>query len=257
MGPFCLAAFVVALVIAILQGPSWWWALSYFCHFILFTFGVGFGLHRCVAHQAIDPPKWLLNTAALIGALAQVGSPVSWRTIHLLHHSHSDRERDPQSPARLGWKVIFGYTAPQTMGSIVNSLLATGALRDSFLIFLHKNYYLVTASYCLISYVLGGSTALIYIAILPMGLSFMSLGLLVYFAHGKYGYHNFNTGDQSRNIWWLWPLTFGENWHNNHHHQPSNPHFRAKFFEIDVIYIYVGFTKLFRSRGRNLVRQTP
>ena len=32
-----------------------------------------------------------------------------------------------------------------------------------------------------------------------------------------FGRRPFATGDQSRNLAWLAPLTFGEAWHNNHH----------------------------------------
>jgi len=31
------------------------------------------------------------------------------------------------------------------------------------------------------------------------------------------GYRNYETGDNSRNLWWVALLTYGEGWHNNHH----------------------------------------
>ena len=32
-----------------------------------------------------------------------------------------------------------------------------------------------------------------------------------------WGYRNYETTDDSRNLWWVGLLAFGEGWHNNHH----------------------------------------
>ena len=32
-----------------------------------------------------------------------------------------------------------------------------------------------------------------------------------------WGYRNYETSDDSRNLWWVGVLAFGEGWHNNHH----------------------------------------
>ena len=244
-GPLFFIIFIGALAFALSQGSSRWWLYSYLIHFAIFTFGVGFGLHRIIAHQAADPPKIVQRFAALIGVLAQVGSPVSWRTVHLLHHAHSDRDRDPHSPSQLGWRVILGATTPPAKESIIESLLAARTLRDPFFIFLHKYYYVITAVYWTTCFSFFGVMGLVYLAIIPTGLSFLSLGFLNYFAHSAFGYQNFATNDRSRNIWWLWPLTFGENWHNNHHQAPGSSSTSTKNFEIDFISIYFVITKLF------------
>ncbi len=33
---------------------------------------------------------------------------------------------------------------------------------------------------------------------------------------------DYETGDESRNVAWLAPFTFGEAWHNNHHAFPTS-----------------------------------
>jgi stearoyl-CoA desaturase (delta-9 desaturase) len=54
-----------------------------------------------------------------------------------------------------------------------------------------------------------------------------------------WGYRNFETKDNSRNIIpWAFIL-FGEELHNNHHAKPSNWSFRAKWFEIDPAAIFI------------------
>ena len=44
------------------------------------------------------------------------------------------------------------------------------------------------------------------------------------------------TGDYSRNNLWLALLTFGEGWHNNHHHYQSAARQGFQWYEIDVSY---------------------
>ena len=37
-----------------------------------------------------------------------------------------------------------------------------------------------------------------------------------------FGKRNFETDDESRNLAWLAPFSFGEAWHNNHHAFPTS-----------------------------------
>ena len=49
-----------------------------------------------------------------------------------------------------------------------------------------------------------------------------------------FGRRNFDTGDESRNLLWLAPLSFGESWHNNHHAFPTSARHGLKRWEIDI-----------------------
>jgi stearoyl-CoA desaturase (delta-9 desaturase) len=50
------------------------------------------------------------------------------------------------------------------------------------------------------------------------------------------GRRRYVTGDHSRNNLWLALLTFGEGWHNNHHHYQSAARQGFRWYEIDVSY---------------------
>ena len=43
----------------------------------------------------------------------------------------------------------------------------------------------------------------------------------------------FPTGDESRNLRWLAPFTFGEAWHNNHHAFPTSAAHGLRRWEMD------------------------
>ena len=48
-----------------------------------------------------------------------------------------------------------------------------------------------------------------------------------------FGRRRFATGDESRNLAWLAPLSFGEAWHNNHHAFPTSAAHGLRRGEVD------------------------
>src|SRR5262249_9250408 len=60
--------------------------------------------------------------------------------------------------------------------------------------------------------------------------------LLVNSVSHRWGYRNYPSRDNSRNCWWVALLTFGEGWHNNHHHRPRCAAHGHRWFEIDTTY---------------------
>ncbi len=49
-----------------------------------------------------------------------------------------------------------------------------------------------------------------------------------------FGRRPFETGDESRNLAWLAPLTFGEAWHNGHHAFPTSARHGLERWQIDI-----------------------
>jgi stearoyl-CoA desaturase (delta-9 desaturase) len=49
----------------------------------------------------------------------------------------------------------------------------------------------------------------------------------------RFGRRRFATGDESRNLAWLAPLSFGEAWHNNHHAFPRSAAHGLRRWELD------------------------
>jgi stearoyl-CoA desaturase (delta-9 desaturase) len=48
-----------------------------------------------------------------------------------------------------------------------------------------------------------------------------------------FGRRRFATGDESRNLAWLAPISFGEAWHNNHHAFPTSAIHGLRRWELD------------------------
>ena len=50
-----------------------------------------------------------------------------------------------------------------------------------------------------------------------------------------FGRRRFDTGDESRNLAWLAPLSLGEAWHNNHHAFPTSAEHGLRRWELDLV----------------------
>ena len=55
-------------------------------------------------------------------------------------------------------------------------------------------------------------------------------------ASHMWGYRTYATRDNSRNLWWVALLTYGEGWHNNHHAFPRMAMHGHKWWEIDTAF---------------------
>ena len=61
-----------------------------------------------------------------------------------------------------------------------------------------------------------------------------------------FGKRRFDIDDDSKNVWWVALLTFGEGWHNNHHAHPASARHGLRWFEFDITWQHI---KLLRSLG--------
>jgi stearoyl-CoA desaturase (delta-9 desaturase) len=49
-----------------------------------------------------------------------------------------------------------------------------------------------------------------------------------------FGRKDYDSGDESRNLAWLAPLSMGESWHNNHHAFPTSAAHGLRWWQVDV-----------------------
>jgi stearoyl-CoA desaturase (delta-9 desaturase) len=55
----------------------------------------------------------------------------------------------------------------------------------------------------------------------------------------KWGYKTYATEDDSRNLWWVALLSFGEGWHNNHHAFQRSTRHGLKPWEFDQTFLTI------------------
>lgn len=212
--------------------------------YVLHALGVTIGYHRLLSHRAFAAPKFVEYFWIMLGYLAFEGSPIWWATVHRAHHRHVDTELDPHSPryglknAHVGWLLHDQYPA-----HINPATQSKDMIKDPIYNFLEQggdwnrahalNFAIGFAFRILILVFFGWQAAL---ASTLAGLAVLQIPLMLnVICHiPKLGYKNFESKDDSVNVWWVGILAMGEGWHNNHHTDPGSAQSGLKPWEIDV-----------------------
>lgn len=207
-----------------------WLLTSLVVYFCTGCLGITVLFHRYLSHKSYKLYKPVEYLFSLFGALGGTGSTIGWVAIHRQHHLYSDQEKDPHSPKNQGWKVIFPSYEFDMNKWAVRDLVA-----DRFHLLIHEYYFLILFVWAASVFLLFGLTGLIFIVCAPIVLQIWISVLSNYGNHkAEWGYKNFETHEDSVNVWWLALLTWGEGWHNNHHKYPGNPSFKRNWWEFDI-----------------------
>jgi stearoyl-CoA desaturase (delta-9 desaturase) len=219
--------------------------------YVLSGFGVTLGFHRLFTHRSFKTTRGVRAVLAILGSMAAQGPVIEWVATHRKHHVHSDEPGDPHSPhmhdgtgwlgalrglvyAHVGW--LFRGEDRANPARFARDLLADRDLRVISRLFplwtlagLGVAFGLGVA---LTGTVTGGLTGLLWgggARIFVVHHATFSINSLCH----VFGRRPFQTGDESRNLAWLAPLTFGEAWHNNHHAFPTSARHGLGRWQLD------------------------
>jgi len=210
--------------------------------------GVTVGYHRLLAHRSFKARKPLEYVLSWLGSLNLQGGPIKWVATHRLHHQHSDDDEDPHTPrhgffwAHTLWCCTYD---PQWDAYEQYSRYARDLTRDRGHVFIEKTNSLWTLVLAGLLYLWGGWPCVIWGVFVR----------LIYVYHGTWfvnsashtwGYRRYDTGDGSRNLWWLALISLGEGWHNNHHAYPRSARHGLRFWELDVSWLTIRLLALLR-----------
>ncbi len=228
-----------------------WSGLVAFCLLSWLTGGIGvcLGYHRLLTHGSFQTYRGVRRLLGLVGTLAGEGPPITWVAVHRKHHRFSDQEGDPHSPHDGGWwsHILWLFPRPKDpQWQEMHKTYAKDLLKDPFFRLLDKTFLL---------WHIGLGAALFALGWccwdLRTGVSLLVWGLflrLVYVLHitwavnsasHMWGYRNYETKDDSRNLWWVGLLAFGEGWHNNHHAYPAQAAHGHRWWEFDITYVAI------------------
>jgi stearoyl-CoA desaturase (delta-9 desaturase) len=213
--------------------------------------GITAGWHRHFAHKSFEAGPVVRALLAIAGSMAMQGPLTQWVTDHRKHHALSDKPGDPHSPhagrepgvlsaalgllhAHVGWLFV-------TKGMERGPDYARDLYEDRLIRWIDRLYLLWVALTLGIPFAIGyafGGTS--------QGLETMVWGGLVRifaFQHvtfsinsicHMFGRQAYRARDESRNVWYLAPLSFGESWHNNHHAFPASARHGLDRFQLDL-----------------------
>jgi fatty-acid desaturase len=210
------------------------------------SLGVCLGYHRLLTHGSFTTTGPMRFVFALLGGLSGEGSALVWVAKHRKHHAFSDQEGDPHSPRDGGLWAHFLWlfqSHPAAEVAAHTARWAPDLARDRGIRLLHHTFILwhllVGGALLAGGWWYGGAA---------VGISWLLWGLAVrmvivfhvtWFVNSAthmWGYRNYETTDDSRNLWWVGLLAFGEGWHNNHHAFQRMARHGHKWWEVDTTY---------------------
>jgi stearoyl-CoA desaturase (Delta-9 desaturase) len=207
--------------------------------YVVTCLGVTLGYHRMFTHRAFESSRVFRAIIAVLGSMAVEGSVITWVADHRKHHTFTDQEGDPHSPHLAGpgfWGAIKGLWHAhvgwlfETVGTADRERFAADLLRDRVLRVIDKLFFVwVVLSFAIpfaLGWVIGGGLGAALTALLWGGLVRVFLLHHVTWSINSvchfFGRKRFAIEDESRNVFWLAPLSMGEAWHHNHHAFPTS-----------------------------------
>jgi stearoyl-CoA desaturase (Delta-9 desaturase) len=202
--------------------------------------GITVGFHRLLTHRSFKTSRFVRACFAALGSAAAEGPVIDWVATHRKHHQYSDAQGDPHSPHldhRDGWRgQLWGFVHAH-IGWVFSDMevadearYAKDLLADPWIRFVDRTFVLwvvagLAAAFglgvALTGTVTGGLTALLWggaARIFFMHHATFSINSVCHY----FGKADYDTGDESRNVFWLAIPTWGEAWHNNHHAFPTS-----------------------------------
>jgi stearoyl-CoA desaturase (delta-9 desaturase) len=204
--------------------------------------------HRYFSHRTFQTSRPAQFVFALIGASAVQRGPIWWSAHHRHHHAHADEEADVHSPVRHGllWSHMGWFLSQANFAT--RTALAKDWMKFPELRYLDRYDIAVPALLALALYGLGFALEQLAPSLATNGPQLLVWGFVistVVLYHVTFtvnslchvwGRRRYNTRDHSRNNVWLALLTFGEGWHNNHHHYPRSARQGFFWWELDLTY---------------------
>jgi len=212
--------------------------------------GITVGYHRLFTHRSFQTFRPVRYVFAVLGQMAVEGSVVAWVADHRKHHQFSDAEGDPHSPhagfgdgilealrglwhAHTGW--IFSGAGRADHARYAKDLLDDRGLRlisrlfgptvlVSLLLPALVGWLWIGGRYGFLAGLIWGGA----VRILLLHHVTWSINSICHF----FGRRQFRSQDESRNVWWLSLVSFGESWHNNHHAFPTSAYHGLRRLQV-------------------------
>ncbi|MDZ4048484.1 MAG: acyl-CoA desaturase [Pseudoxanthomonas sp.] len=204
--------------------------------------------HRYFSHKAFRTSRPVQFVFAVLGAASVQRGPLWWAAHHRHHHRFADTEHDIHSPRHGFFRSHMGWFLTRR-GFATNLDAIKDFARFPELRLLDRFDILVPVLLAGGLYALGawlegaqpqlgtsGPQLLVWGFFVSTIVLFHVTVTINSLAH-RWGTRRFATRDDSRNNALLALLTFGEGWHNNHHHFPGSARQGFAWWELDITYL--------------------
>ena len=236
--PFVIVNFLPLL--AVFTGISRTAVTLFLVLYVVRLLSITAGYHRYFAHRSYRLARLPQFLLAFVGLTAVQKGPLWWASHHRDHHRYADTERDPHSPQRGFWWSHAGWITSGEYGNNTDYSGIEDFARYPELRWLNQHDWIGGWSLGFACFLIGGWSGLVVgffaSTVLLWHVTFSINSLAHLFGRRRYA-----TTDTSRNSMILALMTFGEGWHNNHHHYPRCTRQGLRWWEIDITYMVLRF----------------
>lgn len=222
--------------------------------FVIRMFAITGFYHRYFAHKTFKTSRLMQFIFAFIGSTAAQRGPIWWASHHRRHHLNSDRHNDHHSPHthHFLWSHMGWFLAKKNF--LTDRKVVRDLIKFKELVLIDRFDWVPPVLLLLSLFVIGEYLSLTSgISGLNMVIwGFCVSTILVYhctfavnsIAH-LWGTQRYDTKEESKNNFFVALLTFGEGWHNNHHHFPGSIRQGFYWWEVDLTYYALRFLSFF------------
>ena len=196
------------------------------------VFGITAGYHRYFAHKSYKTSRVFQFVLAWLACSATQKGPLWWAGTHRRHHRYADAPGDPHSPREGVYYAHQGWVFDNRWeGTPVEAMREFTQYPE--LVWLNKYHFVPPLVLALACYAIGGFAGLVWGFAVSTTLLWHATYSVNSVSH-LWGFRRYETEDTSRNNPLVALLTFGEGWHNNHHHYQASARNGFRWWELDV-----------------------
>ena len=166
-----------------------------------------------------------------------------WVAVHRKHHFYVDINNDPHSPIVYGIKKVLWQGTELYRNELKNKKTIQKYGKGTPNDWIERNIYSKfswqgTGLLLIMNLILFGPIGITIWAIQMVWIPFLAAGVINGIGH-YWGYRNFITPDNSKNIIPFGIIICGEELHNNHHAFRHSANMAKKWYELDIGYTYI------------------
>ena len=230
-------------------GIFWFPQLDAFAVFLSLTAlticaGHSVGMHRLLIHRSFQTFRPVEYMLVWLGVLVGMAGPIGMIRTHDMRDWHQRQSICPPHPAHKAgfwtdawWQLCceFKLVAPPDFR------LEDRVRKDNFYIWVEKTWMLQQLPVAVILYGFGGWAWVLWGSSLRIAVSLIGHWLVGHYAHtkGHQGWIVQGLPVQGYNLPGLGLITFGENWHGNHHAFPHSARLGVEDNQLDPGFLFI------------------
>lgn len=206
--------------------------------------GHSVGMHRLLIHRSFKTPKLLEYVLVWLGVLVGMAGPIGMIRAHDMRDWHQRQTLCPAHPSHgagfwqdAWWQMHCRYALDHPPEFIVEPEVA----RDPVYLFVERWWRWQQLPVALLLYAGGGIGWVVWGISVRISVSLIGHWLVGHYAHkgGHQGWRVSGLAVQGYNLRGLGLVTFGENWHGNHHAFPGSARLGVEPGQMDPGYWFI------------------